>query len=78
VIGLLGRRRPPIICYLPVWPPLPIPPLPIPPWPPFPGPPCYLPPDWLIKGVEQEVRINLAKRFLEGGVIGQEVYDKLI
>ncbi|HUW96613.1 MAG TPA: hypothetical protein VMW58_12575 [Anaerolineae bacterium] len=66
-IALLGPRMPPIICYLPPWPPEP-----------WPGPTCYLPVPWLIKGVEKEVRANLAKRFLDEGLINREVYDKLV
>jgi len=80
VVGLAAGRRLRIVCYLP-------PPDPWPPWPPcclppphFPHPPlCYIPAEsWFLKGVEAQVRANLARRFLEEGVIGKEVYEKLL
>jgi len=45
-------------------------------WPPWPV--CYYPVPWILRGVEKEVRVNLAKRFLKEGLISEEVYDKLI
>jgi len=44
-----------------------------PPW-----PVCYYPIPWILRGVEREVRVNLAKRFLEEGLISEEVYAKLV
>lgn len=46
--------------------------LPRPPW------LCYLPPPWVFRGFEQQVRVNLAKQFLEEGLISKEVYDRLV
>ncbi|MGD8969756.1 MAG: hypothetical protein PVI07_19800 [Anaerolineae bacterium] len=64
VVGLVDRRLGPIICYLPI--------------PPIPPIPCYIPPPWVFRGIEKQVRINLADRFLEEGYISEEVYEKLI
>jgi hypothetical protein len=64
VVGLVARELMPILCYIP-WPPLP------------PCFMCYLPPPWVIRGVEQEVRTNLARRFLEEGYISEEVFERL-
>ena len=71
IVGLVARARLPVIVY-PQWPPWP----PRPPWPPCFG--CYLPPIWLLKGVEREVRTNLARRFLEEGYFSEEVFNRLI
>jgi hypothetical protein len=44
---------------------------------------CYVPPiDWqidlgLIRGVESQVRLNLAKQFLKANLITKEIYAKL-
>jgi hypothetical protein len=46
--------------------------LPRPPW------LCYLPPPWVFKGFEKEIRLNLARQFLEEGLISKEVYDRLL
>jgi hypothetical protein len=64
VVGLVAKEFMPILCYIP-WPP----------WPPCFM--CYLPPPWVIRGVEQEVRMNLARRFLEEGYISEEVFERL-
>jgi len=64
VVGIRGRRLPPIVCYLPI--------------PPIPPIPCYIPPPWVFRGVEQQIRVNLAERFLADKVISKEVYEKLI
>ena len=68
VVGLIAKDalRFPIFCYVPPWPP----------WPPCFM--CYLPAPWLIKGVEREVQVNLAKRFLEEGYISEEVFRRLV
>jgi hypothetical protein len=65
VVGLVGVERIPFFCYVP--------------WPPWPPPcfMCYLPPYWLIRGVERQVQENLARRFLEEGVISAEVFERL-
>jgi len=65
VMGLVAKELMPILCYIP-WPP----------WPPCFM--CYLPAPWLIRGVEREVQVNLAKRFLEEGYISEEVFERLI
>ena len=65
VVGILARERVPILCYVP-WPP----------WPPCFL--CYLPVPWLLRGVEREVQVNLAKRFLEEGYINEEVFERLV
>jgi hypothetical protein len=64
VIGLAARQRPPIVvCYFP----------------PLPWPPCYIPiPFWVMRGIEKEVRVNLAKGLLEEKIISKEVYEKLL
>ncbi len=38
---------------------------------------CYVPADWLVKGIEEKVRQNLASRLLQEGVISKAVHDKL-
>jgi hypothetical protein len=38
---------------------------------------CYLPPIWVLRGVEREVRVNLAKRFLEEGLISEGIFERL-
>lgn len=38
---------------------------------------CYFPADWLVKGVDEQVRINLAKKLLDEKLIGTAVYEKL-
>lgn len=38
---------------------------------------CYVPADWVIRGVEDVVRRNLLKQFVEDKIIGAEVYDRL-
>lgn len=44
-----------------------------------PRPTCYYPADpWLLRGVEREVRVNLAKGFLEEKLISKEVFEKLV
>jgi hypothetical protein len=40
-------------------------------------PTCYVPAPWVIKGVEEQVRENLARELHAQGIISQEVYDKL-
>ena len=65
VVGLVAKERMLIPCYVP-WPP----------WPPCFM--CYLPASWLIRGVEREVQVNLAKRFLEEGYISEEVFERLV
>lgn len=65
VVGLKAKDLMPILCYIP-WPP----------WPPCFL--CYLPIPWMIRGVEREVQVNLAKRFLEEGYISEEVYKRLV
>jgi hypothetical protein len=65
VVGIKAKELMPILCYIP-WPP----------WPPCFL--CYLPVPWLIRGVEREVQINLAKRFREEGYISEEVFERLI
>ena len=76
VVGLQAARRPPILCYIPapefhvmheeaaIFKPM--------------RPICYVPADWVVKGVEQKIRENLAKELLNEGVIGKEVYDRLL
>jgi hypothetical protein len=41
-------------------------------------PTCYVPADWMIRGVEEQVRKNLATQMLEDGIISQEVYEQII
>lgn len=65
VVGLVAKEFMPILCYIPG-----------PPWPPCFM--CYLPPPWVIRGVELEVRTNLAKRFLEEGYISEEIFERLV
>ena len=67
VVGLVAKELLPfpIGCYIP-WPP----------WPPCFL--CYLPVPWLIRGVERQVQVNLAKRFLEEGYISEEVFRRLV
>lgn len=79
VVGIKVDKLPTITCYIRPWPPHP----PCYIW--HPHPPCYmycfvcyLPADWLIKGVEVEVRKNLAQRFLDEGIISKENYEKFI
>jgi len=44
-----------------------------------PHPICYIPADpWIFRGIEREVRVNLAKRFLEEKLISKEVFEKLV
>ncbi len=62
VAGLVDRKIGPILCYIPI----PIPPI-----------PCYIPPPWFFRGVEEQVRINLAKQFLEEGLISEEIFGRL-
>jgi len=62
VVGLVAREIGPILCYIPP----PVPPL------------CYYPVDpWAFRGIEREVRVNLAKRFLEEGLISEGVFERL-
>ncbi len=42
-----------------------------------PRPVCYVPADWVIRGVEERVRANLLRQFVEDKIIGQEVYNRL-
>jgi hypothetical protein len=46
----------------------------LPAWPPWPSHPA----PWVIRGVEREVRANLAERFFEEKLISKEVYEKLV
>ncbi len=39
---------------------------------------CYYPIDLRVKGIEEQVRQDLAKRMLEEKVISQAVYEKLV
>lgn len=82
VVGLRPKRRPPILCYLPA------------PWnrfvlqhepivatqagPIIRKPTCYIPADWVIKGVEEKIRQNLAKELFDQGIISKEVNEKII
>lgn len=86
VVGIKADKTIILNCFIFPWPPKPpcyVPCYiwdPRPPWPPcyihcF---VCYLPADWLIKGVEVEVRKNLAQRFLDEGIISKENYEKFI
>jgi hypothetical protein len=43
----------------------------------IPRPVCYVPADWLIRGVEDVIRVNLLKQFVADKIITQEVYDRL-
>lgn len=81
VVALRPKRRPPILCYLPA------------PWNRLvPGheaivatsqlglrvkPTCYVPLDWVVRGVEEQVRRNLAAELLEQGIISKEVNEKI-
>jgi len=38
---------------------------------------CYLPRDWVIRGVEDQVRTNLANELLAAGVIGKETHAQI-
>jgi hypothetical protein len=82
IVGLRLKGRPPILCYLPV------------PWirrAPvheheaetaatflLRRPTCYIPADWMVKGVEEQVRLNMAKELLDQGIINKEVYGKIV
>lgn len=80
VIGLRVPKRPPILCYLPA-----------PPWISLGRPEqlaqafnahlhpsCYVPADWMIRGVEEQVRRNLADRLLKDKVISKSVHDTIV
>jgi len=41
-------------------------------------PVCYVPADWVIRGVEEQVRRNLLKQFVEDKIITMEVHDQLV
>jgi hypothetical protein len=61
VVGLVAEKLRPILCYIP-----------------YPHPLCYIPADpWLFKGVEDRIRVNLAEKFLEEGLITKEIHEKL-
>lgn len=78
---LRPKRRPPILCYLVAthWAghvePMAVQtaaiPIKI-------RPTCYLPAPWVIKGVEEQVRKNLAGELLARGVITKAVHDKIV
>lgn len=38
---------------------------------------CYVPADWVIRGVEEMIRVNLLKQMFAEGIISQEVYGRL-
>lgn len=38
---------------------------------------CYVPADWVIRGVEDAVRVNLLRQFVADKIITQDVYDRL-
>lgn len=40
-------------------------------------PTCYLPRDWLIRGVEEQVRINLVKELAAEGILTQAINERL-
>ncbi|MFC2172309.1 hypothetical protein ACFLU6_06715 [Acidobacteriota bacterium] len=62
VVGLVAKEYGPILCY--VRPPMP--------------PMCYYPVDpWIYKGIEKEIRENLAKRFFEEGLLSEQNFEKL-
>lgn len=63
VVGLIAKELPPITCYIPWW---------------RRWHTCYLPAPWVLRGVEKEVRANLAKQFLEEGLISEEVFERLV
>jgi hypothetical protein len=64
VVGLVAKERILIPCYIP--------------WPPWYWVTCYIPAPWVIRGLEREVQVNLAKRFLEEGYISEEVFERLV
>lgn len=73
VVGLAVNRHVYIVCYL-VIPPSELYRTPIvKPHPPI----CYIPPEWLIQGIEDKVRANIANRLLKEGIIGKEIHGKL-
>ena len=43
----------------------------------MPRPVCYVPADWVIRGVEDVVRRNLLKQFVDDKIITAEVYEQL-
>lgn len=58
----LATARRRIVCYMPL-----------------PRPVCYLAIDpRVLRGLQDKVRLNLAKQFLEEKLISKEVYDKLV
>lgn len=40
-------------------------------------PACYVPADWMIRGVEEQVRRNFADQMLKDGIISKDVYGQL-
>lgn len=88
-IALRPKRRPPILCYLPAGPWLDVAhslahgalleasvvsaaehiKL---------RPTCYVPAPWVIKGVENQVRVNLANELLEKGIINKQVHEQIV
>ncbi len=42
-----------------------------------PRPVCYVPADWVIRGVEERVRANLLKQFVDDKIIDVEVYNRI-
>lgn len=44
----------------------------------IPRPVCYVPADWVIRGVEEQVRANLLKQFVAERIIAPDVYNRLV
>ncbi len=59
-VALKPLKRPPILCYRPVF------------------DPANMPVEWAIRGVEKQVRMNLATELHQKGVISKQVYDQIV